>query len=1602
MAVEFETGSHSKGYTLTSIRAALSNAVPADGVRVRLFNVSIAGTPSSSLFTFDNPTISNGTKTFTAPANTTLQKDTRYFLVFDSTAADANYGVGATESDSLTSQVAGWELNASRHFTFSGGDWNEHYATLRVEINGAIKPNATGKPGITGLPQAGESLTATAGDINDVDGLPSFPSGFAFQWVRVDGTTETDIPGATSSTYEPVAADVGKQIKVKVSFTDNDGAAEGPLESDPTDDAVLAARAPCPSRSDWCTEMTVRQGSGSLVPLGFSGGSYGSIDDDTFDDGTLSYEVNEIWLLMDPLLGTNTVAVTLDAFLPRGSVFHIGGKKFTADASSEQGVTGQYRWPAPSGLSWVEGQKVTVSLRFAPPVVTIAPVERSAVYARDDLGFEVSRTVNMLNAIDVFVELTQYRAYLEESALSHTVTIPAGASSATLTIPASEYGELDDGVWTIRGSKIKATIKRGPGYARGTPASARVTMHIATTVGFGPYTSSFRVDEGSGSLDVTFYATTGEGMGAPTQRVEVQYSTVDGTATAPEDFTATSESFFFEPEDFKCLPGGYDGCVLTRDDHRATKTVTLTNIIQKDSSVEGDESFRLLLHKGASNGPEVAYVDDRGIRGVSCTPGSTCAAEITIVDNDDITEPTEHPDWTLEGDDRTFAGTSTNRPPAFHGTESAVRCLNSSTPFRLLDHEGDPVSGDIEYSFRQIPGRDVARYPGLPKPSQMLTQFTIDNEGQIRTVVGKSYLHYQDSHTQLRYTDVIVRALHTASNRFAERKIGFNIVHPSRTDKDHLSPPCSSMQVAPPEPLTAELREVPASHDGSTAFSFQLAFSDAVDIEPDEMRDHALLVSDGTVTGASRVDGRSDLWELTVEPAGTANVGIIVPQGRACSEPGALCTGDGRTLSTTVPAQLIRYEAPTEERGTRGAQLTASFENAPASHDGASVFTLELAFSEAVFTGDEPFDKNQRIADAVSVKNGVLKGRRRVNRQQYDRWVLRVEPSGHGDVTLRLPPTRGGCNAAGAICTPGGTPLSGDTTATIEGPELPDLSIADADVQEAPGAKLTFTITLTEPATQTVTFNIATSDVTAIAGEDYRAKDTSRSMSIGTTSRVFKIPVYDDAHDEGDETMRVTISNVTGAVLADGVATGTIRNSDPMPTAATVRIAREIGSRLVEAVNSRLEGGGETHVTVGGLSLAGGEALLERDATKRLALPEWDTRQVLDARTRTMTRKELLRGTRFSLSAGDAGPGRTAFAAWGQVATGTFDAEEDDITLDGRVTMGLLGGEVERDRLLAGVILSHSRGDAGFEGEHDIGGEFESTLTGVYPYARVNLTEHVAAWVLAGGGSGELTLQSEGRRPIEADQSMRVGAVGVKGQVLEPADPGGLALNLRTDAMWVRAETDATNGLVATEADASRVRLIVQGERTYEVADRATLTPIGEVGVRYDGGDAETGGGLELGGRIRYSSGLLTIEGQVRGLVAHEDSGYQEWGASGSIRVKPRVGGRGLSLSLAPVWGESASGADQLWSARNARELNPNRAFEPDGRLEAEVGYGFAVPHTRGILTPYAGLTLAGEGARTVRTGTRWDIAPGAALGLEGTRTGDDSGSVDLRLQIAW
>ena len=93
-----------------------------------------------------------------------------------------------------------------------------------VTNNSAVNTPATGAPTITGTPQVGQTMTAVTTAIMDANGLTTVS--YTYQWIRVDGGTETNISLATASTYTLVADDQAKTIKVKVSFTDDASNAE--------------------------------------------------------------------------------------------------------------------------------------------------------------------------------------------------------------------------------------------------------------------------------------------------------------------------------------------------------------------------------------------------------------------------------------------------------------------------------------------------------------------------------------------------------------------------------------------------------------------------------------------------------------------------------------------------------------------------------------------------------------------------------------------------------------------------------------------------------------------------------------------------------------------------------------------------------------------------------------------------------------------------------------------------------------------------------------------------------------------------------------------------------------------------------------------------------------------------------------------------------------------------------------------------------------------------------------------------------------------------------------------------------------------------------
>ena len=795
------------------------------------------------------------------------------------------------------------------------------------------------------------------------------------------------------------------------------------------------------------------------------------------------------------------------------------------------------------------------------------------------------------------------------------------------------------------------------------------------------------------------------------------------------------------------------------------------------------------------------------------------------------------------------------------------------------------------------------------------------------------------------------------------------------------------------EPLTATLEDFPTNHDGSSAFTFRIAFSAEVTISRQDMKEHALTVTGGTVTHARRVDRRKDLWELTLEPAGTGAVSILVPQDRACTETGALCTAEGAMLS---PGLGHSVPGPVAQGQQGPAPLAAGFVAVPPEHDGETEFWLELSFGAAVEQGSKP-----RIQALLGVTGGSETRMRRKD-GRLDHWRIRIQPSSHEAVTVTLSPSPA-CGAAGAVCTEDGRTFTTALATRIQGP--PGLAVADAEVQEAANASLDFAVTLSRPPSGTVTVDYATSDGTATAGSDYTATSGTLAFAAGETEKTVSVPVLDDAHDEGSETLTLTLSNPSGAYLADGTATGTINNSDLMPQAWLARFGRTVADQVMEAVEGRVTAARTpgTALTVAGQAF-GSDAAADpeemREAEARLErLATWfrggdDEESAGLFETRAVTGREVLAGTSFALTEGTAESGLAGL--WGRGAVTRFDGREGDLTLDGEVESALLGADWARGRWTAGLALGHSQAEGGYRSPQG-DGAVESTLTGVYPYGRYDVNDWLSLWGVVGYGTGSLTLTPAGKTPIETDMDLRLAALGGRSVLVAAPADGGLELAATSDAMVVQTTSDEVRGsvgrsLAASEAEVTRIRLGLEGAWR----GIGSIVPSFEIGVRQDGGDAETGFGADIGAGLAWSDPAHGIAADVRarGLLTHEDSSFRERGFAGSFAWDPDpASDLGPSLTLRQTVGASATGgADALLAPESAQALIAANDEEDDvrnRRLEATLGYGIPAFGGRYTTTPAIGFGLT-EAEREYSHS--WRLAEAKSAGLvfgldvEGTR----------------
>ena len=105
--------------------------------------------------------------------------------------------------------------------------------------------------------------------------------------------------------------------------------------------------------------------------------------------------------------------------------------------------------------------------------------------------------------------------------------------------------------------------------------------------------------------------------------------------------------------------------------------------------------------------------------------------------------------------------------------------------------------------------------------------------------------------------------------------------------------------------LAAQFENVPAAHTGpSSTIELQLRFSEPVTVSEVTLRDASLQVAGGAVRNVTRVNGRNDLWAIEIAPTSAAEVVIVLAAEQACDVAGAVCTDDGRPLSSHLEATI--------------------------------------------------------------------------------------------------------------------------------------------------------------------------------------------------------------------------------------------------------------------------------------------------------------------------------------------------------------------------------------------------------------------------------------------------------------------------------------------------------------------------------------------------------------------------------------------------------------------------------------------------------------------------------------------------------------------------
>ena len=598
--------------------------------------------------------------------------------------------------------------------------------------------------------------------------------------------------------------------------------------------------------------------------------------------------------------------------------------------------------------------------------------------------------------------------------------------------------------------------------------------------------------------------------------------------------------------------------------------------------------------------------------------------------------------------------------------------------------------------------------------------------------------------------------------------------------------------------------------------------------------------------------------------------------------------------------------------------------------------------------------------------------------------------------------------------------------------DTPVFSIDSPSVEEgdADSVNLTFTVTLTPASFEQATVNYAdTGTGTAEAGEDYRSiAGGTLTFAAGETSKTIDVSVLGDVLSEQDETIVLMLSDPNPSyTIEEARGTGTIADNDAsvldeVDTEIVAEVAREVTTSVVTAVGNRIAsvvGGaaiappiGLPPVSVpptGGFADGGLLSILERSARhsrereRGLERSEMSLYRSLDGASFVYTPSVAALGANGSADANGGG------IAGGPTVWGSVDYRKlsgggaDALQWDGELASLNVGTDTMVDAgVLVGLAAGVSKGSFGYQGSAGgTSGVVKVRVKSLNPYIGWSVSESASLWAAIGYGKGKVNYNDGATGEAASKMSIASAALGGRYRLHSTdgsSDGRLIQVDLKGEAWGLQTRVDGDERRpMGSKSRAHGVRVAIERLQNCELESGASLTLSGEAGLRWDGGDGDTGTGIEMGGTADYHNPAtrMKLVATGRALLDHE-SERKEWGAGVTAGYRLNSRETGLTYRSSLSHGQTESGVDSLWDSRVASRASEDA--EPTTRLDAEVGYRLF--GASGLHTPYAGFGMEEGSKRDYRIGMRYASESALSSGLEFERREASGKRPDHRVML--